>query len=175
MINTLGLRSWEQRRADARLIMFYKIVFGLVSISFPPYCTFRARSEWPGIKHPYHFIQIHSSANYHKFSFCSFVHQAVEQPLLVALSDDLTAFRLFICSKKMYAINLESLFSLTFKFLLLSHTNTILLFSIYLTHFNFRLSYLSWCAQLNITRARACCRVYRKKYCHKDILNISQV
>ena len=37
MINTMGWRSLKQRRADARLIMFYKIVYGLVEISLPPY------------------------------------------------------------------------------------------------------------------------------------------
>ena len=34
MINTLGWGSLEQRRADARLLMFYKIVHGLVSLNF---------------------------------------------------------------------------------------------------------------------------------------------
>ena len=35
MIISLGWRSLDQRRADARLIMFYKIVYGLVAIHLP--------------------------------------------------------------------------------------------------------------------------------------------
>ena len=35
ILNTLGWRSLEQRRADARLILLYKIVYGLVEIPIP--------------------------------------------------------------------------------------------------------------------------------------------
>ena len=37
MQNELGLRSLEQRRADARVILLFKIVHGLVAIPLPPY------------------------------------------------------------------------------------------------------------------------------------------
>ena len=37
MQNELGLRSLEQRRADARVIMLFKILHGLVAIPLPPY------------------------------------------------------------------------------------------------------------------------------------------
>ena len=37
MLHDLGWRSLEQRRLDARLIMFYKIVYGLVAIQLPLY------------------------------------------------------------------------------------------------------------------------------------------
>ena len=37
MLHYLGVRSLEQRRLDARLIMFYKIEYGLVSIQLPSY------------------------------------------------------------------------------------------------------------------------------------------
>ena len=37
MLNTLGWRLLEQRRADTRLILFYKIVYGHVEISTPAY------------------------------------------------------------------------------------------------------------------------------------------
>ena len=37
MINSLGWRTLEQRRADARLCLFYKIVYGLVAVPLPHY------------------------------------------------------------------------------------------------------------------------------------------
>ena len=37
MQNELGLRSLEQRRADARVSMLFKIVHGLVAIPLPSY------------------------------------------------------------------------------------------------------------------------------------------
>ena len=35
MVNNLGWRSLEQRRADARLCLFYRIVYGIVAIPLP--------------------------------------------------------------------------------------------------------------------------------------------
>ena len=67
LINTLGWRSLEQRRADARLKMFYKIVHGLVEIPLPSYIHRQARMT--RTTHPYHFIQIKTTANYYKYSF----------------------------------------------------------------------------------------------------------
>ena len=64
MINTLGWMSLEQRRADARLIMFYKIVHGLVEIPLPSYIHRQVRMT--RTTHPYHFIQIQTTANYYK-------------------------------------------------------------------------------------------------------------
>ena len=37
MQNQLGLRTLEQRRADARVIMLFKIIHGLVAIPLPQY------------------------------------------------------------------------------------------------------------------------------------------
>ena len=37
MLSNLGWRSLENRRYDARLITFYKVVHGLVAIPVPPY------------------------------------------------------------------------------------------------------------------------------------------
>ena len=37
MLHDLGWRSLEQRQLDARLIMFYKSVYGLVAIQLPSY------------------------------------------------------------------------------------------------------------------------------------------
>ena len=37
MLGELGWRSLEDRRTDARLCLFYKIVHGLVAVPMPPY------------------------------------------------------------------------------------------------------------------------------------------
>ena len=37
MVNNLGWRSLEQRHADARLCLFYKVVYGLVAVPLPDY------------------------------------------------------------------------------------------------------------------------------------------
>ena len=51
MLNQLVWRSLEQRRADARLCLFYKIVYGLVAVPLPNYVQ------------PYR--QIQTSTNYY--------------------------------------------------------------------------------------------------------------
>ena len=55
MQSDLGLRSLEQRRVDASVIMFYKIIHGVVAISLPVYFEQLSRQTW------------HS----HPFAFCS--------------------------------------------------------------------------------------------------------
>ena len=64
MQSNLGLRSLERRRADASVIMLYKIGHGIVAIPLPAYfeqLTRRSRHS-----HPYAFCQIHTTANYYK-------------------------------------------------------------------------------------------------------------
>lgn len=67
MLNSLGWRSLEQRRFDARLIMFYKIVYGLVAVPLPPY--FERPLRITRHMHSLSFRQIHASATYYQFSF----------------------------------------------------------------------------------------------------------
>ena len=67
MLHDLGWRSLEQRPLDARLIMFYKIVYGLVAIQLPSYLEHPTK-----ITHHMHSLsyrQIHTAANYYQFSF----------------------------------------------------------------------------------------------------------
>ena len=78
MINTLGWRSLEQRRASARILMFYKIVQCLVEIPLPPYIQRQIRMT--RTTHPYHTIQILTTANYYKYVFFPLAIRAVEQP-----------------------------------------------------------------------------------------------
>ena len=59
MQNELWLRSLEQRRADARVIMLFKIVHGLVAIPLPSY--FEQPSRMTRHSHPLALHQIHTS------------------------------------------------------------------------------------------------------------------
>ena len=87
MINTLGCTRH----------ILYKIVYGLVEISLPPYIQRQVRMT--RIMHPYHFIQIHTSANYYKYYFFPLaIVQWNNLPSSTVLSDDLTIFRSIICS-----------------------------------------------------------------------------
>ena len=67
MQNELGLRSLEQRRADARVIMLFKIVHGLVAIPLPSY--FEQPSRMTRHSNPLALRQIHTFVNYYKYSF----------------------------------------------------------------------------------------------------------
>ena len=64
----LNLRTLEQRRVDAKVIMLYKIIHGLVAIPIPSYFERPMRSTHH-TRHPLALRQIHSTANYYKFSF----------------------------------------------------------------------------------------------------------
>ena len=64
----LNLRSLEQRRVDAKVIMLYKIIHGLVAIPIPSYFEQPMRST-RHTRHPLALRQIHTIANYYKFSF----------------------------------------------------------------------------------------------------------
>ena len=64
---SLGWRSLEQRRADVRLCMLYKIVHGIIAIPLPPYFQQPTRMTRPS--HPLTLRQIHTPANFYKYSF----------------------------------------------------------------------------------------------------------
>ena len=66
MQNQLKLRTLEQRRADVRVIMLFKIIHGLVAIPLPSY--FEQPSRMTQHSHPLALRQIHTSANYYKYS-----------------------------------------------------------------------------------------------------------
>ena len=68
---SLGWRSLEQRRADARLCMLYKIVHGIIAIPLPPYFQQPTRMTRHSTPPPrtHTLRQIHTSANFYKYSF----------------------------------------------------------------------------------------------------------
>ena len=67
MIENLGWRTLEQRRSDARLCLFYRIVYGLVAVPIPDYIQSKT---WTSKNcHSMTFYQIHTHRNFSKYSF----------------------------------------------------------------------------------------------------------
>ena len=67
MMEYLGWRSLQQRRADAHLCLFYRIVYGLVAIPMPEYN--QPNTCVSKYCHSMAFRQVHTSADYYKYSF----------------------------------------------------------------------------------------------------------
>ena len=67
MLDQLGWRTLEQRRADARLCLFYKIVYGLVAVPVPDYIQPTSRVSRYCLSVT--FRQIQTTKNYYKYSF----------------------------------------------------------------------------------------------------------
>ena len=67
MLETLGWRSLQQRRADARLCLFFKIVNNMVAVSLPDYIQPNPRTSRRG--HSRSFCQLHTGKDYYKYSF----------------------------------------------------------------------------------------------------------
>ena len=67
MLEDLGWRTLENRRIDARLVMFYKIVHCHVAIQIPSY--FEKPQRYTRHMHPLSYRQIHTSASYYQQSF----------------------------------------------------------------------------------------------------------
>ena len=67
MLSNLGWRSLENRHIDARLTMFYKIVYSLVAIALPSY--FVHPEVYTRHMHSLSYRQIHTSVCYYQYSF----------------------------------------------------------------------------------------------------------
>jgi len=67
MINSLHWRLLEHRRLDARLCMFYKIVYGLVAVPIPSYVIPPRRLSRN--LHSLSFQPLHTVNNYYKYAF----------------------------------------------------------------------------------------------------------
>ena len=92
MLDSLGWRSLEDRRADARLIRFYKIVYNLVAVSLPQYINHPVRMTRH--MHPLHFVQIPATASYYKYLFFPLaIVQWNRLPHHVPVLSDLDSFR----------------------------------------------------------------------------------
>ena len=67
IVNDLGWRTLEQRRADLRLCLFFKMVYGLVAVPLPDYIEQSNRIS--RYCHSMTFRQLHTSKEYYKHSF----------------------------------------------------------------------------------------------------------
>ena len=92
LLDRLGWRSLEQRRADARLCLFYKIVNGLVAVPVPEYIVGLNRVSRHN--HSLGYIQIHTGASYYKYSFFPLsIVQWNALPAEVVLTGDFNKFK----------------------------------------------------------------------------------
>ncbi|MCW4309234.1 MAG: reverse transcriptase domain-containing protein [Candidatus Thiodiazotropha endolucinida] len=99
MLSQLGWRSLDQRRSDARLCMFYKIMNGLVAVPLPPYFQQVTTRTRHGQSHPLAIRQIHTTYNYYKYSFFPLaVWQWNKLPPCVVLLPTLTQFSVAVRS-----------------------------------------------------------------------------
>ena len=67
MIETLGWRTLEQRRAYARLCIFFKIINNMVAVPLPDYIQPNPRISRRGHSRP--FCQLQTTEDYYKYSF----------------------------------------------------------------------------------------------------------
>ena len=95
MLDRLGWRSLAQRRADARLCLFYKIVHGLVAVPLPDYIIPTHRVS--RYCHSMTFRQIHTGTNYYKYSFFPLaIVQWNALPEAVVSLQDLDSFKVAV-------------------------------------------------------------------------------
>ena len=95
MLDQLSWRTLEQRRADARLCLFYKMVHGIVTVPLPDYVhpTHRVSRYC----HLMTFRQIHTNRNYYKYPFSPLaIVQWNALPESVVSLQDLEAFEVAV-------------------------------------------------------------------------------
>ena len=96
IVQDLGWRTLYQRRADARLCLFYKIGHGLVAVPLPEYIQYSNRVS--RYCHSMTFRQVYTSTDYYKNSFFPLaVVQWNALPLSVASSQSLEVFKTAVC------------------------------------------------------------------------------
>ena len=96
MVKQLGWRSLEQRRADARLCLFYKVIHGLVAVAIPDYIHYFNRIS--KYCHSMTFSQVSTSTYCYKFSFFSLaIVLSNSLPESVACLQSFDAFKAAVC------------------------------------------------------------------------------
>ena len=96
MLNKLGWRTLEQRRADARLCLFYKIVYWLVAVPLPDYVQYNNRIS--RYCHSMTFGQVSTSTDFYKYSFFPLaIIQWNALPESIVCLQRLDAFKAAIC------------------------------------------------------------------------------
>ena len=96
IVQDLGWRTLDQRRADARLCLFFKILHGLVAVPLPDYIqhsTIISR-----YCHSMTFRQVSTSTDYYKYSFFPLaIVQWNALPQSVACLQSLEVFKTTVC------------------------------------------------------------------------------
>ena len=96
IVQDLGWRTLDQRRADARLCLFYRIVHGLVAVPLPEYIQYSNRVS--RYCHSMTFRQVSTSTDYYKYSFFPLaIVQWNALPQSVASSQSLEVFKTAVC------------------------------------------------------------------------------
>ena len=96
MLDKLGWQTLEQRRADARLCLFYKIVYGLVAVPLPDHVQYNNRIS--RYCHSMTFRQVSTSTDFYKFSFFPLaIIQCNALPESIVSFQRLDAFKAAIC------------------------------------------------------------------------------
>ena len=96
IVENLGWRTLEQRRADARLCLFYKVAHGLVAVPLPDYIQYSNRVS--RYCHSMTFRQVSTSTDYYKYSFFPLaIVQWNALPQSVACSQSLEVFKTAVC------------------------------------------------------------------------------
>ena len=96
IVQDLGWRTLEQRRANARLCLFYKVVHGLVAVPLPDYIQYSNRIS--RYRHSMTFRQVSTSRDYYKYSFFPLaIVQWNALPQSIACLQSLEAFKTAVC------------------------------------------------------------------------------
>ena len=94
MLGKLGWRTLEQRRADSRMVLFYRIVYGYVTVPLPTYVIPLTRTS--RTSHPLAYRQLYARTDCYKYMY-SFYSVAVVQwnnlPVPVATLSSLESFK----------------------------------------------------------------------------------
>ena len=96
IVQDLGWRTLDQRRADARLCLFFKTLHGLVAVPLPDYIQHSTRIS--RYCHSMTFRQVSTSTDYYKYSFFPLaIVQWNALPQSVACLQNLEVFKTTVC------------------------------------------------------------------------------
>ena len=96
MVQDLGWRTLDQRRADTRLCLFFKILHGLVAVPQPDYIQHSKRIC--RYCHSLAFRQVSTSTDHYKYSFFPLaIVQWKALPQSVACLQSLEVFKTTVC------------------------------------------------------------------------------
>ena len=120
MLGKLGWRTLAQRRADSRMVLFYKIVYGYVAVPLPTYVI-----PWQGNRltrtlrtsHPLAYRQLYARTDYFEYMFSLYPLAVVQWNNLPVPVATLTSKKLSVrCATSNHKFT-TTVFILTFSFI----------------------------------------------------------